>query len=114
MIEQIPKSTDDSRIREARIVKAAVICGRYVFTGWRHSGIIVYINDQFGLRTIQEDQGFVDQFGTFYNRYRSARIALRARQIGRLPHVLTSEDLWDVDGKPRENSLPYNPMGDKK
>ncbi len=99
--------------RGLRIVKAAVTLGDRVFTGWRHSEILSHLGRIGTPQLSQDAQGFVADNGSFYNRYQSARIALHARQIKRLPHVLTSEDLWDNDGTPRDGG-PYNPMGDSR
>jgi hypothetical protein len=85
------------------IVKAAVIVGEDVYTGWRHAHIMVHIHSQEGLASHsigQDDQGFVDADGCFYNRYQSARIALKNGQTKRLHNLLTSEDLWDNEGVP--------------
>lgn len=100
--------------RESRLVKAAVRTSEWVYTGWRHSAIIRHMAEQGHLNAAQDEQGFVCQFGYFYNRYRAARIALRARQIAGIPPMLTSEDLWDDDGTPREVGKPYNPVGDRQ
>ncbi len=114
MIERIPFVSIQPPQEPFRIVKAAVKHGDQVYTGWRHADIISH------LRTLrddsyvsQDDQGFVDQHGSFYNRYQSARIAYRARQILKIPPTLTSEDLWEADGTPREPGEPYDPMGDR-
>jgi hypothetical protein len=91
-----------------RITAAAVTLGDRVFTAWRHHVILEHLGR---LGTPQRDpdaQGFVADNGSFYNRYQSARIAVRARQIARLPPLLTSEDLWDNDGTPRDGR-PYDP-----
>jgi hypothetical protein len=102
---------------DARLVKAAVKCGDKVFTSWRHSDAIRHVGQTLGTLTTQEDQGFIDQYGNWYSRYVSARIAVRAHQISweqfRKPS-LTSEELWDIDGTPREAGEPYDPMGDAK
>ncbi len=92
-----------------KIIKAAVKFGDLVFIGWRHSDIITHVHALGKGYTTQEDQGFVDQHGNFYNRYQSARIALRARQITKLPSVIMSEDLWDKYGKARTPGEPYEP-----
>lgn len=96
--------------QDVRIVKAAIRHGEQVYTGWRHSEIIQHLN-RLDILTAQEDQGFIDQYGVFYGRYQAARIALHAKQIARLTPLLTSEDLWDNDGTPREVGEPYNPAG---
>lgn len=92
-----------------KIVTAAVRLDDKVFTAWRHSDILSYLATP---PTDPEAQGFVADNGSFYNRYQSARIAYRARQIAHVPKMLTSEDLWDVDGTPRDGK-PYNPAGDR-
>lgn len=95
-----------------KIVKAAVRSGDQVFTAWRHSDILVHLGRAGTPQSDPEAQGFVADNGSFYNRYQSARIAYRARQIAHVPKVLTSEDLWDADGTPRDGK-PYNPAGDR-
>lgn len=97
---------------DSRLVKAAVRYLDHVYTGWRHSEIISHLNS-LDAPTTQDDQGFIDQHGVFYGRYQAARIALRARQIARLTPMLTSEDLWDDNGTPREVGKAYDPMGDR-
>ncbi len=94
---------------DARILKAAVRFNGFACVGWRHSEIIKHLHSLGKGYTTQEDQGFVDQFGNFYNRKHAAGIALYARQISRVPPVLTSEDLWDVNGVPRDPTKPYAP-----
>ncbi len=108
-VECIPFISTQPPQKPFKIVKAAVKCGDNVYTGWRHSDIISHIHTSIGTYTTQEDQGFVDQHNNFYNRYQSARIAYHARQIEKIPPVMTSEDLWDVDGIPREPGEPYEP-----
>jgi len=77
--DTIPFKSGGHPERDARLVKAAVRVDDVVYVGWRHATIM---NDQLPRTRIDQDQqGFVDQYGNFYNRYRSARIALRAEQI---------------------------------
>jgi len=95
-------------VRDARIVRAAVRFGDKVYVGWRHSDIIQHVHALGKGYTTQDDQGFVTQYGYFYDREQSARIALRAKQIKTLPGVLISEDLWAKDGTPT-NGEPYCP-----
>lgn len=117
LIDEIPLKIQHPPPDDARLAKAAVRCGDKVFTSWRHSDAIRHIGKTLGELTKQEDQGFIDQHGNWYSRYVSARIALRVRQISweqfRKPS-LTSEELWDVDGTPREAGEPYDPMADMK
>ncbi len=108
-IDRIPFKSVQPPPAPHRIVKAAVHYRGTVYTGWRHSDIIMHIHHTHGAYTTQEDQGFVDLHGNFYNRYQSARIALRARQITKLPSVIMSEDLWDKHGKARTPGEPYEP-----
>ncbi len=84
-----------------------------MYTAWRHSDILEYLGRAGTPQHDQDAQGFLASNGSFYNRYQSARIAYHARQISKIPNVLTSEDLWDVDGTPRDGG-PYNPIGDQE
>lgn len=99
--------------KDSRLVRAAIRHGDQVYTDWRHSTIIRHLAG-LGILAAQEDQGFIDQHGVFYNRYQAARIAYHAKQIVRIPPLLTSEDLWDDDGTPREPDKAYDPMADSK
>lgn len=121
MIEKLPLkvwAASEHRANDSYLVKAAIKHEVHVYTGWRHSVIIQHmtrIGLDLGSPSVAADaQGFVDQHGVFYGRYRAARIALHAKQIVRIPPMLTSEDLWDDDGTPREVGKPYNPVGDRQ
>ena len=110
-LQSIPILETQPPARDSRLVRAAIKLPNQVITGWRHSDILYHIGKYLGVATTQEDQGFIDQYFCWYNRFQSARIALHAKQILKLPNVLTSEDLWDNDGTPREPGKPYNPSG---
>jgi len=110
--DTIPFKSGGHPERDARLVKAAVRVDDVVYVGWRHATIM---NDQLPRTRIDQDQqGFVDQYGNFYNRYRSARIALRAEQIkGIRADSIISEELWECDGTPTLPGFsPFNLMGD--
>lgn len=103
--------------RNSRIVKAAIKIDDKVWTGWRHDKIIFHVVTNRIVPQVLDshEQGFIDQDGFFYSRYMSAKIAHLSRQlpVRRYEHILTSEELWDVDGKPRDGSPP-DPMGDAR
>jgi hypothetical protein len=109
-VEQIPFRSQQPPPKPFRITKAAVRYGDVVYIAWRHSTILIHMHFLHGSHGSQDDQGFVDAHGNWYNRYQSARIAYRARQIAKLPPVMTSEDLWDKDGNPRVLGEPYSPL----
>ena len=114
-VESIPLkllSEGEHPERDARIVKAAIRFGDLVYTGWRHSVIMEHVHARGKAYTTQEDQGFVDQYGNFHNRWRSGQIAARARQAPFRHGTLLSEQVWDNQGKPRDPSKPYDPSKD--
>lgn len=82
-----------------------------VYTGWRHSDIIMHIHALGKGYTKQEDQGFVCNQGAFHDRRMSFKIAAGARQLASgLTHVhdLMSEEVWAKDGTPRTPGMPYH------
>lgn len=95
---------------DARLVRAACYHGNECFTSWRHADALVDFFRPRGLKMTNECQGFVDQYGYWWSRWRSARIALRSGQLLSIPSILTSEELWDKDGKPRVPGEPWDPM----
>lgn len=105
---------------EHKIVKAAVKLGDKVYTGWRHADILSHLRHEGHARLSfgsQEDQGFVDNKGWFFDRHQSAKIAAGARQCtwdSIKCKMLLSEDVWDEDGTPRTPGKPYDPMADYK
>lgn len=86
---------------QRRIVKAAVRTpdGK-IHVGMRHGQIMQAIwqaaleADQELPHIYQEDQGFVDQYGTFWNRFQAGAIAFRAGQTTTRRQELNSEHLW--------------------
>lgn len=83
---------------DIKIVAAGVRHGEFVYTGWRHAKIILDMRDD-GLGYVsQDDQGFVDQGGFFYRRNAAGVIVRLNKQADFTGSVLTSEDLWDVNG----------------
>jgi len=78
------------------IVAASIKHDGIIFTGARHCKIIKYLV-QLGYETPipNNEQGFIDHKGDFYDRQKSIKIAKRSGQI---PHtqkrVLVSEDMW--------------------
>lgn len=84
--------------KDIRIVSAGIRQGEFVYTGWRHAVIIIEMREA-GLGYVgQDDQGFVDQGGFFYRRSAAGVIVRLNEQADFVGSVLTSEDLWDVDG----------------
>ena len=109
----LPLRTAHLPPRGARLVAAAVVCGDTVHTDWRHSLVIAtVVRARIVPRVGADAQGFVDQHGHYYDRSMAAIVALRAGQIAALPGVLLSEDLWDIDGKPRAPGRPFDPAGE--
>lgn len=116
-IECIPYKRDDfqKEKNETRLVKAAIWCDDKVYTGWRHADIIRYLQSNgIPFPISQHAQGFIDQDGMYYRRIVCASIAHANGQTKDRKNILTSEDLWDMHGNPREPGKPYDPMGDKK
>jgi len=106
MIEEIPLKFGTPE-RGTKIVKAAVRWDDKVYTGWRHSHIMMHVRELGKEHVTQDEQGFVDAEGHFQTRYRSSRFAYHAGQILRLKDQLTSEDVWGEDGHPViENPVP--------
>lgn len=102
-IETIPfkqGNEDDSRL-----VKAAIAYNFNTYIGWRHFMILDYMRE---IGIVKEGgswnwQGFVDQYGNFFNRSAGLYIATEAKQLppqGIIGGDLTSEDLWDSSGVP--------------
>ena len=118
-----PYKTAQPPPADAKLVYAAVRMGEVVYVGWRHSDAIQAIIADRGkadrlhiASTVnQEDnQGFLDQYGNYYNRFQSARIAYKAKQIKKINGTLFSEELWDVFGEPNANGGLFDPGGDRK
>jgi hypothetical protein len=101
---------------EHKIVKAAIKFGDKVYVGWRHIHILDHLrhegHDRLSFGS-QEDQGFINNLGWFFDRYMSAKIASGARQCTWSQiraKTLLSEDLWDEEGTPH----PPKPAFDSK
>lgn len=78
------------------IVAAAIKHKGIVFTGKRHCKIIKYLVE-LGYETPipNNEQGFIDDTGDFYDRHDSKMIAKYHNQIPRTQkRILMSEDLW--------------------
>lgn len=103
-----------------KIVKAAIKFGDRVYVGWRHAYILDYLRNEGHERMSfghQDDQGFINHLGWFFDRQMSAKIASGSRQCTWdqiKAMTLLSEDLWDGDGKPHPPGKPFDPMGDRK
>jgi len=95
------------------ITKAAVKFQDKIYTGWRHSFIVhEMVSKQLALidNLKQDDLGFIDESGTFLSRQEAGLIAFKENQTDRLCEFLFSEDLWDMNGVPRQLGVPYDPM----
>lgn len=80
---------------------AAIYVGERCFIGWRHASIMAHMRGLGLLETVHgSQQGFVDEAGFWWNRSRSAVIALRTGQLQEVPHTLLSEHLWGEYGQP--------------
>lgn len=105
MIEKIPYMSmpNNKKVRDIKLVKAAIVCGADVYTGWRHAHIIQYLasHDLIHSKVTQDQQGFIDQDGVFYRREGCSGIAFMNGQTKTFINTLTSEDLWDVNGNPK-------------
>jgi hypothetical protein len=83
------------------IIKAAIRLHGTIYTGWRHAAI----KQEIGVGTPIPDPdwniGFITENGYFLTRKQAKLYALVRKQIThtQLP-VLSSEDLWDDNGKP--------------
>ena len=97
------------RIRpEGKIVKAAVLVGDKTYVGWRHADIrndIVATTNtpREEMAAIMHDDwkcGFITENGRFLTRRQALIYGQSIGQIDEIKgSVLTSEDLWDNDGK---------------
>lgn len=103
MLGKIPYKTVETPEDNAEIVCSAL---QYddcvVYTDVRHSYIFRALRDLViydRLKSSQpKEQGFVDQYGNFYNREVAAKIAFKAKQVPFLRKELFSEDIWYNDG----------------
>lgn len=101
---------------DSRIVKAAVWAKGIVYLGWRHSEVFLHLIAENIPSCFWEDpanHGFVDQYNLYYTRHQAANIAFNAKQTKQNREMLLSEDMWELDGTPRDGGL-YDPLGDKK
>lgn len=102
MLEKIHYKTVETPSEDARIVRSALRYADCVYTHVRHSyalhevaALKVYDRITCG----QADQGFVDQYGNYFDRKTSLQIAIKAKQTpvsGR--NLLFSEDIFNNDG----------------
>jgi len=102
-MDPIPYS-DTQPMPDSRLTHAAVRVGDVVCLGWRHADIMHSITPR--VYVDQDQQGFVDQHGSFYGRYQAARVAYHAGQIADIPPTLVSEMLWDGNGEPLPQPWP--------
>ena len=86
-----------------RIIAAAIRHGAGFSIGFRHADIIKRMVEEAGVpRPVTDEQGFIDEAGNFLTREQAAEICVKNGQTATLKNPLTSEDLWDADGKPRD------------
>lgn len=101
---------------DSRIVRAAVWAKGIVYLGWRHSEVFLHlIAEKIPSHFWQDpsNHGFVDQYNLYYTRQQAADVAFKAKQTKQNRGQLFSEDLWELDGTPRDGGL-YDPCGDAK
>ena len=83
---------------DLRIVAAAIKHNGKIYTGKRHAEIMRVIWDETpedpAFIPSGENQGFIDNNGTYWNRFQSCAIANRAGQTTKCGKEITSEDLW--------------------
>ncbi len=101
---------------DSRLVKAAVWSRGVVYLGWRHSQVFQRLIDLKEPSRFWEDpsnHGFVDQHGLYYTRHQAANLAHHNGQTKGNREMLFSEDLWELDGTPRDGGF-WDPAGDEK
>jgi hypothetical protein len=94
---------------EGKLVKAALIFRDKLYTGWRHADIRNQIMDETkapreevsALMSDKWSVGFITENGRFLTRMQAFVYGRNRNQIGEIiGSELTSEDLWDIVGKP--------------
>jgi hypothetical protein len=95
--------------KRGKIFKAAIRMPDEIYLGWRHHLIRDYIVET-GKYTRLEivkamgdewNQGFITETGQYMSRKQALCQARRMGQVNELiGSILTSEDLWDIDGHP--------------
>lgn len=101
VLEKIPFKEVKIPNEDARITKSALRYNDVVFTHVRHSYALHAVKDLNIYDRItcgSAKQGFVDQYGNFYDREVAAQIAFKAKQIQTIKIELFSEDIWHNDG----------------
>jgi len=96
---------------EGRLVRAAIRYNGKIYTGWRHAKI----QQEFGgpavlLKDPDRDVGFVTENGRYLTRKQAKQYAYLIKQIPMtvargMCALLSSEDLWDDEGVPRQYSV---------
>ena len=78
------------------IIASAIKHNGIVFTGFRHNEIIHYLIQLGYKKPIpNNEQGFIDSNGTFYDRDNARMLAKITKQLPKdFNKILTSEDLW--------------------
>ena len=103
---------NNSEAKYGKIAKAALKCEGVVYTGWRHA----YVRDDLVVKGFTKEQindafdpwneGFVTESGRFMTRKQSLAYGIMIGQVVNSelisPDLLTSEDLWDMNGDPYE------------
>jgi hypothetical protein len=79
-----------------RIKEAAIMHDGKVWTGRRHSDVIMKIVLELGRQSapVSGTQGFITECGKFLDRKDAARVAFEAGQVKELYPILMSEDLY--------------------
>ena len=93
---------------EGKLVKAAIVLGDKVYTGYRHAQIrtdmIISGIPQDTIDSTMNDPwkvGFITENGRFLTRKQSLPYARSIKQINKIIHnEICSEDLWDEQGQP--------------
>ncbi len=101
LLKKIPFKKVETPSDDARITWSAMRYGDVVYTHVRHSYALwaiaeLKVYDRITLG--KADQGFVDQYGNYFDRETSAKIAFKAKQIPESKEILFSEDIWHNDG----------------
>ena len=81
-----------------KLTASAVVHGGRVFTGLRHCDAIKLAVNVTGIKPVKGCQGFIDEEGTFHDRYQARIIAIMEGQVKeedlRKKDIIFSEDLW--------------------
>lgn len=101
LLNKIPFKEVETPSDDARMAWSALRYDDVVYTHVRHSfalWAIAKLNIYDRITCGKGEQGFVDQYGNFFDRPEAAKIAFKAKQIPNDKEVLYSEDIWYNDG----------------